>query len=100
MGIIGQDGRFAPAISSTPCRPRWAATLRPDSNGGRDGTRTHSSTVTVWILVSSNSPRKLAPGAGVAPSACARQSTASKRFNCCIRSGNGAARDSHPDLTA
>src|SRR6266571_3441001 len=62
----------------------FAARLRPDSNGGRDGTRTHffhRDRVESRLFVFT--PYKLAPGAGVAPSACARPKVPlQRRLNC------------------
>ena len=54
--------------SPAPHAGALAATLRPDSNGGRDGTRTHFfHRDRVDSRLFEFTPHKLAPGAGVAP---------------------------------
>ena len=68
--MVGTEG-IAPSASCMSGR-RSAAELRPDSNGGRDGTRTHffhRDRVDSRLFVFT--PRKLAPGAGVAPTPAA-----------------------------
>src|SRR5438477_11810987 len=89
--------------SPAPHAGALAATLRSDSNGGRDGTRTHFfHRDRVDSRLFEFTPHKLAPGAGVAPSACARPKVPlQRRLNCCYSIREWwAARDSHPDLTA
>jgi len=58
--------------SPAPHAGALAATLRPDVNGGRDGTRTHFfHRDRVDSRLFEFTPHKLAPGAGVAPTPAA-----------------------------
>ena len=59
-------------LSPAPNAGALAATLRPDLNGGRDGTRTHFfHRDRVDSRLFEFTPHKLAPGAGVAPTPAA-----------------------------